>query len=227
MKIVVAPNSFKGSLTAAEAASAIARGVREALPDAEIVEVSVADGGDGTVEALVSARKGTFRDVEVEGPLGDPVRAVYGLIDGGRTGVVELASSSGLALIPIERLDPRKASTFGFGQLLEAARMQRVASIIAGIGGSSTNDGGAGMVQALGYRLLDSHGRDLPRGGAALPHLDRIDPSGFDPSWRSVGAMVASGVTNPLTGARGASADYAPQQGAELVGVPEHQSTLS
>ncbi len=227
MKIIVAPNSFKGSLTAAQAASAIAHGVREALPDAEIVEVPVADGGDGTVEALVSARKGTFRDVEVEGPLGDPVRAVYGLIDGGRTGVVELASSSGLALIPIERLDPRKASTFGFGQLLEAARMQRVASIIAGIGGSSTNDGGAGMAQALGYRLLDSDGRDLPRGGAALAHLDRIDPSGFDPSWRSVSVMVASDVTNPLTGPQGASAVYGPQKGADPEAVRELDAALA
>src|SRR5260370_18487039 len=227
MKIVVAPNSFKGSLTAAEAASAIARGVREALPDAEIVEVSVADGGDGTVEALVSARKGTFRDGEVEGPLGDPVRAVYGLIDGGRTGVVELASSSGLALIPIERLDPRKASTFGFGQLLEAARMQRVASIIAGIGGSSTNDGGAGMAQALGYRLLDAAGRDLPRGGAALAHLDRIDPSAFDPSWRSVSVMVASDVTNPLTGPQGASVVYGPQKGAGPDAVRELDAALA
>src|SRR5258706_391915 len=154
MKIVVAPNSFKGSLSAAQAAPAIAIGVRLVLPDAEVVEVPVADGGDGTVEALVSARKGTFRDVEVEGPLGDPVRAVYGLIDGGRTGVVELASSSGLALIPVERLDPRKASTFGFGQLLEAARMQGVASIIAGIGGSSTNDGGPGR----GWSRSSAHG---------------------------------------------------------------------
>ncbi len=227
MKIVVAPNSFKGSLSAAQAASAIARGVREALPDAEVVEVPVADGGDGTVEALVSARKGTFRDVEVEGPLGDPVRAVYGLIDGGRTGVVELASSSGLALIPVERLDPRKASTFGFGQLLEAARMQGVASIIAGIGGSSTNDGGAGMAQALGYRLLDSAGRYLPRGGAALAHLDRIDPSGFDPSWRSVSVMVASDVTNPLTGPQGASAVYGPQKGADPKAVRELDAALA
>src|SRR5258706_12501452 len=143
MKIVVAPNSFKGSLSAAQAAPAIAIGVRLVLPDAEVVEVPVADGGDGTVEALVSARKGTFRDVEVEGPLGDPVRAVYGLIDGGRTGVVELASSSGLALIPVERLDPRKASTFGFGQLVEAPRLQGVAVILAGILGPVTHSGGA------------------------------------------------------------------------------------
>jgi glycerate kinase len=227
MKIVVAPNSFKGSLTAAEAAAAIARGVREARPDAEVVEIPVADGGDGTVEALVSARKGTFRDVEVEGPLGDPVQAQYGLIDGGRTGVVELASSSGLALIPVERLDPRKASTYGFGQLLEAVRNQGVASIIAGIGGSATNDGGAGMAQALGYRLLDSASRDLPRGGATLSQLDRIDTSGFDLGWRSVSVMVASDVTNPLTGPQGATYTYGPQKGADPEAVRELDAALA
>jgi glycerate 2-kinase len=227
MKIVVAPNPFKGSLSAAEAAAAIARGVREAMPDAEVVEIPIADGGDGTVEALVSARKGTYREVEVEGPLGDPVRATYGLIDGGRSGVVELASASGLTLIPVERLDPRKASTYGFGQLLEAVRKQGVASIIAGIGGSATNDGGAGMAQALGYRLLDGAGRDLPRGGGALAHLDRIDQSGFDQRWRSMSVMVASDVTNPLTGPEGASHVYGPQKGADPEAVRELDQALA
>jgi len=215
MKIVVAPNSFKGSLSAAEAAAAIARGVREALPDADVVEIPVADGGEGTVDALVSSRKGTYEEVEVDGPLGDPVRAAYGLIDGGGTGVVELASASGLTLIPLERRDPRRASTYGFGQLLEAVRRQGVASIVAGIGGSATNDGGAGMAQAMGYRLLDAGGRDLPRGGAALARLARIDSSGFDAGWRSVSVMVASDVINPLTGPRGATFVYGPQKGAD------------
>lgn len=227
MKIVVAPNSFKGSLSASQAAAAIAQGVRQALPDAEVVEIPVADGGEGTVDALVSARQGTYREVEVEGPLGDPVRANYGLIDEGRTGVVELASASGLTLIPSERRDPRRASTYGFGQLLEAARRQGVASIIAGIGGSATNDGGAGMAHALGYRLLDAAGQDLPRGGAALAHLDRIDPSGFDPAWRSVSVMVACDVTNPLTGPGGASYVYGPQKGAGPDAVRELDKALS
>src|SRR5712691_3810077 len=226
MKVVVAPNSFKGSLSAAQAAAAIARGVREALPDADVVEIPVADGGEGTVEALVSARKGTFHEVEVEGPLGDPVRATYGLIDG-RTGVIELASASGLTLIPIERRDPRKASTYGFGQLLAAVRVQGVASIIAGIGGSATNDGGAGMAQALRYRLLDTAGRDLARGGAALAQLDRIDQSGFDPGWRSVSVMVAGDVTNPLTGPEGASYIYGPQKGADPEAVRELDQALA
>ena len=227
MKVIVAPNSFKGSLSASQAAAAIAQGVRQALPDADVVEIPVADGGEGTVEALVSARQGTYREVKVEGPLGDPVRASYGLIDEGRTAVVELASASGLTLIPSERRDPRQASTYGFGQLLEAARRQGLASIIAGIGGSATNDGGAGMAQALGYRLLDAGGRDLPRGGAALAQLDRIDPSGFDPGWRSVSVMVACDVTNPLTGPHGASYVYGPQKGAGPDAVRELDQALS
>ncbi len=219
LKVIVAPNSFKGSLSAPQAAAAIARGVREALPDAEVVEIPVADGGEGTVEALVSARKGTFHSVQVEGPLGDPVQAAYGLIDDGRTGVVELASASGLTLIPPEKRDPRKTSTYGFGQLLEAVRRHGVRSIIAGIGGSATNDGGAGMAQALGYRLLDASGRDLPRGGAALAGLERIDASGFDAHWRSVRVMVACDVNNPLTGPQGASYVYGPQKGADAEAV--------
>src|SRR6266536_2693369 len=154
MKVVVAPNAFKGTLTATQAAAAISRGVREVFPDAEIVEVPVADGGDGTVEALVDANHGQYRTARVEGPLGDPVDARFGLIDSGRTAVVELAAASGLVLVAESRRDPGKTSTFGFGQLLEAARSTGAASIIAGIGGLATNDGGAGMAQALGYLLL-------------------------------------------------------------------------
>jgi glycerate kinase len=227
MKVIVAPNSFKGSLSASEAAAAIARGVREARPDAEVVEIPVADGGEGTVEALVSARKGIYRSVAVEGPLGDSVQATYGLIDDGRTGVVELASASGLTLIPTERRNPRQTSTYGFGQLLDAVRREGVASIIAGIGGSATNDGGAGMAQALGYRLLDAGGRDLPRGGAALAQLERIDFSGLDAAWRSVSVMVACDVTNPLTGPQGASYIYGPQKGADAKAVRELDEALA
>src|SRR5438477_259467 len=227
MKIIVAPNSFKGSLSATQAAAAIARGVRQARPEAEVVEIPVADGGEGTAEALVSARKGTYRSADVEGPLGDPVRATYGLIDNGATGVVELASASGLTLIPAEKRDPRKTSTFGFGQLLDAVRRQGVGQIIAGIGGSATNDGGAGIAQALGYRLLDANGHELPRGGAALARLDRIDASGLDLSWRSISVLVASDVTNPLTGPRGASYVYGPQKGADDEAVRELDQALA
>ena len=215
MKIIVAPNSFKGSLSATQAAKAIARGAREAFPEAEIVEIPVADGGEGTVEALVSAHNGRYEWVNVEGPLGAPVLASFGLIDGGRTAVVELATASGYVLITPAARDPRKTSTYGFGQLLEAARKSGAKKMIAGIGSSATNDGGAGMAQALGYRFLDAAGRDLPRGGAALMRLERIDASGLHPGWRSVEVLVACDVTNPLTGPEGASAVYGPQKGAD------------
>lgn len=215
MKIIVAPNTFKGSLSATQAAIAITRGVREVLPDAEIVEIPVADGGEGTVEALVSAHKGSYEWINVAGPLGDPVLASYGLIENGRTAVVELASASGYTLVSVAARDPRKASTYGFGQLLDAARKSGAESVIAGIGSSATNDGGAGMAQALGFRLLDAAGNDLPRGGAALLRLERIDAGGLDPAWRAVKVMVACDVTNPLTGPEGASYVYGPQKGAD------------
>jgi glycerate kinase len=227
VKVVVAPNSFKGSLSASEAASAIARGVRQAFPDAEVVEVPVADGGEGTVEALVSAHHGAYRTAEVEGPLGEPVAAPYGLIEKGQTGVLELASASGLTLIASERRDPRKTSTYGFGQLLDEVRLAGVRQIIAGIGGSATNDGGAGMAQALGYRLLDAGGNELPGGGAALARLERIDSSGLDPGWHAVKVEVACDVTNPLTGPNGASAVYGPQKGADPAAVRELDAALA
>ena len=227
MKIVVAPNSFKGSLSATQAATAIALGVQEVFPAAEIAEIPIADGGDGTVEALVTARGGSYKWVNVDGPLGDPVLSSFGLIDEGKTAVVELASASGFELITAARRDPRKTSTYGFGQLLEAARLAGALSVIAGIGGSATNDGGAGMAQALGYRLLDRDGRDLPRGGIALLRLDHINGSGLDPGWRSVNVMVACDVTNPLTGPKGASYVYGPQKGADPLTVRQLDQALA
>jgi glycerate 2-kinase len=215
LKVVVAPNSFKGTMSATQAAKAIARGVSEVWPEAKIVEVPVADGGEGTAEALVTAKQGSYRWLNVEGPLGDPVHVSYGLIDGGRTAVTELASASGFALVPESRRDVRRASTYGFGQLLDAARQEGVDKIIAGIGGSATNDGGAGMAQAIGWRLLDGLGGDLPRGGLALGRLEHIDSSGVDSSWRAVRVQVACDVTNPLTGPHGASHVYGPQKGAD------------
>jgi glycerate 2-kinase len=182
-------------------------------PEAEVVEVPVADGGEGTVDALVAAASGELVTVTVEGPLGDPVEAAFGLIEAGRTAVVELASASGLPLVPKDLRDPRVTSTFGFGQLLDAARRKGVRRIIAGIGGSATNDGGAGMAQALGFRLLDASGRDLPRGGAALALLDRIVSPTTD-DWRQVAVEVAVDVTNPLTGPQGATYVYGRQKGA-------------
>ncbi len=201
--------------------------MREVWPHAEVVELPVADGGEGTAEALVTANGGTYAWVNVEGPLGDPVVASYGLIDAGRTAVMELASASGFSLVPDGRRDVRRASTHGFGQLLNAGRLAGARSIISGIGGSATNDGGAGMAQALGIRLLDAAGHDLPRGGAALRLLAHIDMSGLDPDWRSVAVRVACDVTNPLTGPMGASYVYGPQKGADPATVRELDAALA
>ena len=181
--------------------------------------IPVADGGEGTVEALVSAHQGRYEWVNVLGPLGDPVLASYGVIDGGRTAVVELAAASGFSLITDARRDVRRTSTAGFGELLEAARRAGVEKVIAGIGGSATNDGGAGMAQALGYRLLDALGHDLPPGGAPLLQLHRIERGSVDPGWASVKVLVACDVTNPLTGPEGASQVYGPQKGADAATV--------
>ena len=174
----------------------------------------------------MAAHSGRLVEVEVEGPLGRRLRAAYGLIERDATAVVELASSSGLPLVPPERRDPRRTSTFGFGQLLDAARRSGAGRVIAGIGGSATNDGGAGMAQAIGYRLLDARGRDLPRGGAALAALERIDASGVDPDWRRLRVDVACDVRNPLTGPEGASAVYGPQKGATQAIVAELDAAL-
>lgn len=226
MRLVAAPNPFKGSLGAPAAAAAIATGVRSVFADAHVLEVPVADGGEGTVDALVAARHGELVAVDVEGPLGEAVEAAFGLIDEGRTAVVELASASGLPLVPVERRDPRVTSTYGFGQLLEAARRRGVTRIIAGIGGSATNDGAAGMAQALGFRLLDAEGRELGRGGAELARLARIDRRDVDPGWGRVDVEVAVDVTNPLCGPEGATAVYGPQKGATPEMVEELDRAL-
>jgi glycerate 2-kinase len=227
MKVIVAPNSFKGSISATQAAKAISLGVRQVFPDAEVVEIPVADGGEGTVEALVASHNGTYGWVNVEGPLGAPVLASYGLIDGGKTAVVELASASGYVLVTPAARDPRKTSTYGFGQLLDAARKAGVETVIAGIGSSATNDGGVGMAQALGYKFLDKEGLDLPRGGASIIRLEQIDASGFSKAWRSVKVMVACDVTNPLTGPEGASFVYGPQKGGDPITVRQLDNALA
>jgi glycerate kinase len=225
MRLVAAPNPFKGSLGAPQAASAIARGVAQVFPQAEILLVPVADGGEGTVEALVAAAGGELRGFQAQGPMGGRVEAAIGLIEGGRTAVVELASASGLGLVPPESRDPRVASTFGFGELLAAARELGVGRIIAGVGGSATNDAGAGMAQALGFRLLDDRGQELGPGGAELARLDRVERS-VQP-WEGIQVEVACDVSNPLLGPEGASAVYGPQKGADPETVRELDAALA
>ncbi len=214
MRIIVAPDSFKGSLTAREAAQAMARGIRQVFPESEILEIPIADGGEGTVEALVAATRGALRHTTVRGPLGEPVDAAWGVLGDGRTAVIEMAAASGLTRVPAGRRDPRITSTFGTGELVRAALEAGLRRIILGIGGSATNDGGAGLARALGARFLDADRLDLPEGGAALARLARIEVSGLDSRLSETELLVACDVDNPLCGPRGASAIYGPQKGA-------------
>ena len=226
MRIVVAPQEFKGSLTAIQAAQAIADGLRRALPDAELVLVPMADGGPGTVEAVVTAKGGRWQKTTVRGPLGATIDAAWGITDGD-TAVIEMAAASGLVLMPEGQRDPRIASTYGTGQLIAAALAAGCRRIIVGMGGSATNDGGAGVAQALGARLLDDDARDLPPGGAALARLARIDVSGLDPRLRQARLFAATDVFNPLCGPQGASAVYGPQKGATPEMVRELDAALA
>jgi glycerate kinase len=214
MKIVIAPQSFKGSLSSREVANAMALGLRRVLSDAELVLLPMADGGEGTVNALVSATGGTLRQNEVTGPLGDRVTASWGILGDGTTAVIEMASASGLTLVPPGRLNPMVTTTYGTGELIRAAIEVGCRHLIIGIGGSATNDGGAGMAQALGASLQDRQGNELPPGGAALSQLQRVDISKLDKRLAACKVTVASDVNNPLYGRQGASWVYGPQKGA-------------
>ncbi len=214
MKIVIAPQSFKGSISALDAARAMEEGALRVVPDAETVLVPVADGGDGTLETLVEATGGDIRSATVTGPIGKPVSAEWGALGDGRTAVIEMARTSGLALLSPDERDPLRATTYGLGEVIREALDAGFRSFIVGLGGSATNDGGAGMAQALGVRLLDANGKDLPAGGAALADLRRIDMSGLDKRALEARFSVACDVSNPLTGPEGASAVYGPQKGA-------------
>ncbi|MBO9495910.1 glycerate kinase [Thalassotalea sp. G20_0] len=214
MKIVIAPDSFKECLTAAKVAKAIATGLQQVLPDAECIKVPVADGGEGTLQSLVDATGGTLMDVAVTGPMGETVQACFGLLGDGETAVIEMARASGIELIPGDQRNPMVSTTRGSGELILSALDQGIKRIIVGIGGSATNDGGAGMMQALGVKLLDADGRDLPRGGAALSRLCRIDTGPMDRRLQTIEFIAACDVDNPLTGANGASAVFGPQKGA-------------
>lgn len=214
MKIVIAPDSYKESLSALDVAGCIEQGFREIFPDAEYVKLPMADGGEGTVEAMIAATLGRRLELDVTGPLGKPVTAFYGLSGDGRSAFIEMAAASGLELLTPAQRDPRITSSFGTGELICHALDAGVEHIIIGIGGSATNDAGAGMLQALGVRLLDHNGEDLAPGGAALAQLARIDAAGLDARIERCRIDVACDVTNPLTGEQGASAIFGPQKGA-------------
>ena len=214
LRIVIAPDSFKGTLSAVQAAEAMARGLRQVLVEAELREVPIADGGEGTVEAVVVATRGVRHEATVTGPRGEPVRAVWGELGDGRTAVIEVAAASGLALVPPEARDPRFTTTRGTGELIHAALDAGLRHFVIGLGGSATNDAGVGALRALGLRCLDAEGSDLPEGGAALASLARIDTAGLDPRWLASDIQVACDVTSPLCGPHGAAAIFAPQKGA-------------
>jgi glycerate kinase len=209
--VVVAPDKFKGSLGAAGVAAAVARGLRAAVPGLDAREHPVADGGDGTVEAALSAGFAR-REVRCTGPTGEPVLAALAVRD--KVAVVELAEASGLRRLAGGRLAATTATSRGTGELVRAALDLGCGQVVLGLGGSACTDGGAGMVQALGVRLLDAAGADLPLGGAALAYLERLDLSGFDPRVTDTEFVVASDVDNPLLGPHGAAAVYGPQKGA-------------
>ena len=223
--ILVAPQEFKGSLTAREAADAIARGIRRALPNAEIELLPMADGGPGSVEALVEATDGTYLHADTHDPIGRPVRARWGA--SGDTAFIEMAAASGLTLLSLTERDPRRTTTSGTGDLLRAALDAGYRRLLAGVGGSATNDGGAGMAQALGARLLDATGGELPPGGAALAELASIDIAGLDPRVQEAEVIVAADVTNPLFGRQAASLIYGPQKGASAAVAAELDAALA
>lgn len=227
MKIIIAPNAFKGSLSAWEAACCIEEGIKRALPKARCIKVPVADGGDGTVEALVRATGGKQVYKKVDGPAGKPARAGFGVLGDNRTGVIEMAMASGLALIPKREQNPLKTTTYGTGQLIEAAMDKGCRYLIVGIGGSATVDGGIGMAQALGIKFLDKSGKEVGRGGGALAKIKNIDISGLDKRMKKTNVVVACDVTNPLLGRNGSARIFGPQKGADPKMVVQLEAGLA
>ena len=214
MKFVLAPDSFKESLTAKEVADAMEVGIKKIFKDAECVKVPMADGGEGTVQSLVDATDGKIYEVVVTGPLGNKVNAKYGILGDGQTAVIEMAEASGIHYVKKEDRNPLITTTFGTGELIKSALDKGVKKIIIGIGGSATNDGGAGMLQALGAKLLDKDNKEIPFGGGGLSELVKINLDDFDKRIKEVEIEVACDVSNTLTGKEGASAVFGPQKGA-------------
>jgi glycerate kinase len=214
MKILIASDSFKGSATTMEVADNIAKGLLRVCPEIEIEKLPVADGGEGTVETLVAGMDGNLVHVEVTGPLGERVKAKYGIIDDGMA-IIEMAEASGLVLVEEEMRNPTLTTTYGTGELILSALERGLKRIYVGIGGSSTNDGGMGMARALGYRFLDRDGNELPDGGGSLGQLDRIDVANVTPLLKDARITVMCDVENPLFGPDGAAYVYGPQKGAD------------
>ncbi|MED3655048.1 glycerate kinase [Heyndrickxia sporothermodurans] len=214
MKIIIAPDSFKESLSALEAANAIEEGFSAVIPDAEYIKLPMADGGEGTVQSLVDATNGKIIEKVVTGPFGLPVQGFFGLLGNGKTAVIEMSAASGIHHVPLDKRNPLLTTTYGTGELIVEALNFGAKEIIMGLGGSATNDGGAGMAQALGAKLLNNQKEQISFGGAALSDLKTIDISQVDSRLSNVQFIVACDVDNPLTGENGASAIFGPQKGA-------------
>ncbi len=214
-KIVVAPDSFKGSLTANEVAISIEEGIKSVFPQCEVLKVPIADGGEGTVDALVAGTGGKIVTATVAGPLMRPVEARYGIIDEGSTAIIEMAEASGLTLISSEERNPMETTTYGTGELIRDAILRGCRRFLVGIGGSATNDAGTGMLQALGFRFFDEKNRELGKGGKILDQIARIDSSDVIPELKGCDFIVACDVSNPFYGPQGAAYVYAPQKGAD------------
>ena len=227
MKILVAPQEFKGSISALSASEAAKNGILRVFPEAEVVLCPVADGGDGTLETLVEVSGGEVRTCSVQNPIGETIQAQWGAMGDGVTAVIEMARTSGLALLSLDERDPLNASTYGLGQAISEALDEGFRKFIVGIGGSATNDAGAGMAQALGANLLDDRGNTISFGGAALASLQTVDISNMDSRIKDSKFLVACDVSNPLTGEEGASAVYGPQKGATPEMVKRLDDALS
>ena len=227
LRILVAPNAFKESLSAIDAARAIAKGVRRGLPKAQVTEIPIADGGDGTLEAVISGTSGRILKARIVGPLGNRITAEYGITGDSKTAVIEMSRASGLALVPPEKRNPMRTTSFGTGQLICAALDRGVNRILLGIGGSATVDGGIGALQALGVSFLDRQGKPVGHGGAGLLAIESIDLSHLPPGLKQVDVLVACDVDNPLTGPKGAAAVFGPQKGATPVMVKDLDYALA
>lgn len=225
-KYVVAPDSFKESMTAKEVCKAMEKGIKKADPAAEVIKVPMADGGEGTVDSLVDATNGQRVTVEVTGPLGNKISSYYGILGNGTTAVIEMAKASGLEIVEKEKRNPTITTTFGTGELIRDALDHNVKEIIIGLGGSSTNDGGSGMAQALGAKLLDQNNHKISFGGGNLDKLDKIYISNLDSRLQDVKIILASDVTNPLIGKDGASRVFGPQKGATPEMVEKLENNL-
>jgi glycerate 2-kinase len=214
LKILVAPNAFKESLSAMEAVEAISQGILRVLPDAQIIKIPIADGGDGTLEAVVAGTRGKIYRAKVLDPLGRPITAEFGITGDEKTAIVEMSRASGLALVPPDKRNPMRTTSYGTGELIKAALRRRVQNILLGIGGSATVDGGVGALQALGVDFIDKKGQPVAPGGEGLLSLNHIDLKRLDPHLRQVRLLVACDVDNPLTGPKGSAAVFGPQKGA-------------